>query len=318
MISRLLPLGIVAMLGAVAPAQALVTQFADNFSSGATSQTDRNDVNFNLAGRQSGPTAPLAYSEYAATAVATGETFAVTTTNGGTLSRVDDPLSPGALVLGARGGANFTNAASGDNRAGGNPSYTYVAPGFNFGSLGNNWTAQFDVNAGLATTLETSADWAGLRFGDTLRGRFINDGTTGEGYGILFRRNGGYQLFGGATFTNNNVNTGAVTGTALPGGFFSVRVDSRSEGSDARITITLDEVGTNQSVSFLRTGGFGATSRYMSLVNTSGTTPATIGEGASAFDNLRISSVAPVPEPATLAALGLGALALVRRRKAAR
>lgn len=312
----------VLMAGAV---QAQPFLLRDNFDSGAATQTDQNNVNFNLAGRQTGARAPVTYRELAGSAVSSNSpnTTLSSTTNGGQRSQVNDALAPGALLFSTHGGSNYTLATDANgNPGGGNPSFTWVSPDLNTAAIAiangyspNYFDITFDINPGLGNTINTTGpetiDWGMIRFGDNTAGRFVNGGN--GGYGVLFRQNGGYQLFDAPVgFTNTNTGTGAVTGTPLPGGFFGVSIRSRPVGADALVTITLDtaDVDGNSlmpAVSFTKVGGF--TNNIITL-GASGTPTGSMNRVA--FDNLQV-----VPEPATMAAclMGLAGIALRRRRK---
>ncbi len=106
------------------------------------------------------------------------------------------------------------------------------------------------------------------------------------------------------------------------GGGDDVVYDSSNPGSDATPINELEYVGIGNALEALSTSA-GATnqSRINGVASAFGaytlsTTYAIRGRGASATTSVRFSP--PVPEPATLAGLGLGALGLFRRRRARR
>jgi len=163
-----------------------------------TFQTDKNpngggwnDVNHDLAGRQSGLLAPLPYVE----SIATGAGGALDN-----LTQVNNPAVPNALRLADQPSANQT--------------FTFVSLERNFAADGLG-IQQLHVEIDpLGLGSSSAADhWAAVVFGAAPGSFVISSGT-----GVLVRANGDYELFD----RNKEVSTGNVGAKLTAGQFYTI------------------------------------------------------------------------------------------------
>lgn len=92
---------------------------------------------------------------------------------------------------------------------------TWVAPDYNFVD-GPEFAIEFTLDPSVLDPDRLSGDWAAVVFGASAPGSWVN---ASDGIGVLFRSNGGYQIFDGATA----VYTSTVEET-LPAGELRVRI----------------------------------------------------------------------------------------------
>jgi hypothetical protein len=256
---------------------------SDNFTGTDHTNNPSNDPNFNLAGRQSGSLATLAY-----------------TTNGGNVQVGNDVTlrtPPGPVD-----GDYLLTAFNGK-----------ISPNQNFngalsqGGLQVTFRVSPEVNA-------NSTDWSEINLGAAVADRFagVNQGV--NHLGILFRSNGGLQAFDGAT----NVvagGEGSYGPTGLGGNqnaFYGIRITMTDPTDNnpfdgvgqTNVDVYSDLVngGTTPVFSFVKGGG-GYTDNYLTL--------SSIHIGG--FDDLAITQL-PVPEPASLGICLMGGLAIFSRR----
>ncbi|MDB5324122.1 MAG: hypothetical protein JWN40_5753 [Phycisphaerales bacterium] len=237
-------------------------------------------LNSNLPARQGGTTP-----------IASGGN--VTYSNSGNVQVGNGPTGPvdrGNYLLTAFGGAASPNHNFNGTDAGIIPNSRIIV--------------SFDMAPNLAPI--DPSDWGGISLGlsQAHQTAFINDGA--PHFGILFRGNGGIQVFdGGSDITGS--------GTAGPGARWYAddgvnNVTNQLHHFDFILSgptlATIDVYADGQLFdSFTKVGGFSdGGNNYINLV----------GSRVAGFDNLLVSEV---PEPAALGVLGLGAAALLVRRR---
>lgn len=150
----------------------------------------------------------------------------------------------------------------------------------------------------------------GLNIASTAAGTFASNGfgDAGPNYiSFLVTLNAGYQITG-ATLNSTSIN-GSNTG---PG-----TVQWQLNGSDVGASLTRTSSAVNAWNASIGTIGSGANTLAIVQVGTANVTGGATSTGGSfRIQNLTMSGdVTSVPEPATMGLLGLGALAMVLRRK---
>jgi hypothetical protein len=189
----------------VRPAAGSTTLFVDGFQAG-TNPNGQGDINFNIATRQAGLFAPLAYAE------------APQTASGGALddlTQVNNPAVPGTLLL-----ADSLGAGEG---------FTEVSPNRDF--LSPTYAQQHihvEIDP-LGPGSSPSADhWAALIFGAP-QGTFI----IGTGTGILVRDSGEFEVWDNGT----EVATGTIAAKTNPYQFDDIDVDMNQATGTYRIAL---------------------------------------------------------------------------------
>ena len=239
------------------------------------------DVNHQIDTRQTGPLAPLTYTE-------AGPTYQHQVGN-----------IPGQLLL-ADGGSvspdhNFTEAP-------GLGEYFYVS-------------ALIDPVHTSSQPGEAQSSWTSITLGTTAaeRNQFVN---ASDGFGILFRGDGRYQAFNDNNGDGGGEALGEGTYTTDPATAshpVEIRVSDAADGNpfdgtgDALVQVFADN-GATPVFTFTRTGGF--TSNFLTLQGNSDNGVTT----THAIDNLSIGT-SVVPEPASAALLAVGGLGLLARRR---
>lgn len=186
------------------------------------------DINDGIdTGRQSGTAAPVSYTEDASTMPGGDNDFETTIYFNG----ADNVLSLWQVT-----------------------DFTWVAPDRNF-TDGPTFSIEFDLSRSVADPGGASEDWAAIVFGATSPGAFVNGS---NGMGILFRSNGGYQVFDGtaAVFANPE-------GTVLPADDIHVRIQVSAAdfagSGDAVVSLFVNDAAVPLSAdadTYTRPGGF--------------------------------------------------------------
>jgi hypothetical protein len=268
-----------ALLAPAAAVRASVV-FNDPFTEGPNSDTNLND---NL-GRQSGSAAPSSYT--------------ITNPNdptGSSNATVDGNLEMSVGVL--------NGSVGGDNEV-------FASPSTNF-----NQTGQIQMTFGMDPSVHSTSttNWLAFAFGMTSssQGQFIN---STDGIGLLIRDNGGVYVFDGSTGVSDvsledpNNGNGGTDLTRSREGLDTVQIIISAIGADPQtVKILINGVpvefgdGADDTTTYTRAAGF--TSDY------------------TQFESLAIDgyftnfTVQTVPEPASLALVGLSAFRLLRRRR---
>jgi hypothetical protein len=242
-------------------------------------------LNSNLPARQGGTIvsfagAPVMYSSAGNVQVGNGPT---------------GPVDRGNFLLTAFGGAASPN---------------HNFKGVDAGAIPNGkLLVSFDMAPNLnpdPNNVNNTTDWGGISLGLAQANQtvFINNGA--PHFGILFRGNGGIQAFDGGNDITGSGTAGAGARWYAEDGVNNVTNQLHhfdlflSDPTLASIDVYVDGVLFD---TFSKPGGFSdGGNNYINLV----------GSHIAGFDNLQ---VAEVPEPATLSALGLGAIALIARRR---
>lgn len=194
-----------------------------------------NDVNYDLAGRQSGLLAPVPYVE----SIATG--------TGGKmdqLTQVNNPALPDTLRLADQPSAKQT--------------FTYVSLERDFGADGLSMQQLHVAIDPLGPTSGSAADhWAAVVFGATPGSFVVSSGT-----GVLVRANGDYELWD----SSKEVSSGSVGAKKSAGHFYSI--DFTLNAASGRFTLSIDDKQ-------IFTGSHGAySSNYVTLEDFTGSNEA--------------------------------------------
>ncbi len=236
------------------------------------------DVNWQLSTRVTGSVGVVPYVEV------------VGTSAGGDLddrTAVNTTEYPGTLTLTAVNGG-WTSVS---------PNHSYVE--------GSRFSVEFDVDPGANDVDSSSGDWAAIVLGATTRNVFVN---ASDGFGILFRHNGGWQVFDRATSVY-----GSPAGTTLPTGeAFHVKIDVVADGflgTNAPVAVSVAVNGEPLAISsdpasptvLSMAGGFLA--NYITLLNYAAGSYTWI----DAFDNLKISAEACVTAAPSMVFVDTGA-----------
>ena len=268
--------------------------FSDNFTTSGQS----NDVNFeSSSGRQSGTLGSVQYRQGngAFSSTLTG-TVADEAANG-VATEVSDNSASGTLWL---TGSTLASVSLEHN-------FTENA------GVGGYTSISFTVDP-ITASLGTSSNWAAITLGagdnssygssgTGARGQFITN--AGAHFGILFRDNGGYQVFNGSS----GVASGTYDATPTVGTTHAVEVritglvDGNAwDGSgDSQIDVYVDG-GLTPFFTYTKTGGY--TDNFITLESFGGN---------SQFDDFQI---AVVPEPSVALLGGLGLFGWMRHRRA--
>ena len=206
------------------------------------------------------------------------------------------PLTVSSFTILAAIGAAQTNVAA--SVAGGvatkSSAYTYLGTEYYFASFGNDGDrASADGTHDSLTSGAESNPWFEVSFASAYDISAINLFRRTDDSGVASSRIDGFtlQLFQGSSAvyasTGNRLVSGSLTGSEIPGLPSGVSGRAYSVGPSPvladRVRITLEGTGA----------------RYLEVTE------------------LEALGTAPVPEPVPLAALGLGVVAMIRRRKRA-
>ena len=268
--------------------------FSDNFTTSGQS----NDVNFeSSSGRQSGTLGSVQYRQGngAFSSTLTG-TVADEAANG-VATEVSDNSASGTLWLTGSTLASVSLEHSFTENAG----------------VGGYTSISFTVDP-ITASLGTSGNWAAITLGagdnssygssgTGARGQFITN--AGAHFGILFRDNGGYQVFNGSSAVASG--TYDATPTVGTTHAVEVRITGLVDGNawdgsgDSQIDVYVDG-GLTPFFTYTKTGGY--TDNFITLESFGGN---------SQFDDFQI---AVVPEPSVALLGGLGLFGWMRHRRA--
>jgi hypothetical protein len=222
----------------------------------------------------------------------------VTYTNSGNVQVGNGPTGPvdrGNFLLAAFGSAASPNHNFNGNEPGAIPNGRMIV--------------SFDMAPNLApdpNNPNNRTDWGGISLGLAQANQTVFINNAAPHFGILFRGNGGIQAFDGGSDITGSGTAGADARWYADDGVNDVTNQLHhfdlflSDPTLASIDVYVDGVLFD---TFSKPGGFAdGGNNYINLV----------GSHIAGFDNL---VVAQVPEPATLSALGLGAIALLARRR---
>lgn len=162
---------------------------------------------------------------------------------------------------------------------------TWVSPDYNFKD-GPEFSLEVEINATDTNPDRTSDDWAAVVFGATQSGAFVN---ASDGMGILFRNNGGYQVFDGGQAIYSS-----AAEDALPGGDVRLKIDVVGTGfsgsAPATVAFTVNgaplKVTAEGGNTYTRAAGFRA--NRITLLGYA----ATGNSWFYTFDNLRVNAKA--------------------------
>ena len=156
-----------------------------------------------------------------------------------------------------------------------------VSPDHNF-TEGSRFNIDFDVDPGVNDASSASTDWAAIVFGATTQNAFVNGS---DGMGVLFRNNGGIQVFDGGTA----VYTGSGDVTVPTNALFHVQIEVDAAGFGSSATVRMFINGQQarmdgNSLEHVKNAGFRG--NYITLLGYSG--PA--DQWVHLFDNLEVNA----------------------------
>lgn len=175
--------------------------------------------------------------------------------------------------------------------------FTWVSPDYNFID-GPKFAIEFNVDPSVYDPDRTTDDWAAIVFGATSPGMWVNGS---DGIGILFRSNGGYQVFDGTALAYNG------PAGSLPPGELSVRieVDTANFTGTAPATVALFVNGNqiqigSEGLTYTKAAGFGGNRITLEGYAATG------NYWSYSFDNLKVSALACVHGAPSQIAFGPG------------
>lgn len=277
----------IAVLVAIGLAGSVSADYAPVWFDGYDASTSSNDINFQYAARQGGT--PATYNE----------------------SPVDTSTTNWYSQIVSNGAGNLLLANDGGAPGWGQPGFgsTLATPNMNFsGVVGTN---VIGTKVSLAVNVNNAAgawSYAAVNFGSSLTQRdgagtigvsLVQDNTSG-GLGSFF------QLYRGAELFNFSVpfNAGAYNNVEV---FFTDLQGDGNPWDGGNMAVGVAVNGTT-------VGGFNTSGWTQNYITLEGSWNFAGGLGIHNFDNLTVYS-SPVPEPATMALLGFGAIAALRRSR---
>lgn len=209
--------------------------FRDNFT--VSAESENINLDYNVGGRQTGSSAPILYTKAGFSS----------------WSQVGNGGSPGSLLL-----------------AGGLGTIGMVSPNLNFNASagpGGFHTIRLSVDpVSAGSSVSTpQGSWTGIAFGKDTQNSFVN---TATGFGILFRGNGDYQVFDGASPVGSGNYASRTAGTFVP---IEVRIIDSADGNafnGSGTGVTIQAYANDVLFfSYSRPGNF--TNNYITLIGES-------------------------------------------------